>query len=408
MKNIYDERKEDKLLFILDESISTEADCNDVGIFINLYYIDKVDKYIEYINRIQDCIDIYIFTSNHEVYDYLNKLELDREYKIILKENRGRDISALLVAAKKYISQYRYFCFVHDKSPNYKHLTNDIAIWENNLWDNVIASNAYIENVIKLFMDRNELGLLVPSEPYGEYYSCWYGDTWGLAYELTVELADKLKLRADIVKEKPVYTLGTVFWARREALDKLLQYGWRYEDFQDEPLPIDGTLSHAIEHIIGYVAQDAGYKTGTIMTKKYASYLLLNAQEGMRDMFLQLQKREHVFNLHQIRNIDDRERAIKELCDSCEKIYIYGAGNYGVNMAEYLEDKNLQFEGYLVSNGRKNKTQEGGKAVFELDEIANLTDKHDIGIIISVSYEYRAEVEDTLIQNGFSRYIYGY
>lgn len=41
----------------------------------------------------------------------------------------------------------------------------------------------------------------------------------------------------------------------------------------DEPLPYDGTISHAIERIVGFVALDAGYKVGTIMNCQYAAKL---------------------------------------------------------------------------------------------------------------------------------------
>ncbi|WP_353937923.1 rhamnan synthesis F family protein, partial [Parabacteroides goldsteinii] len=35
--------------------------------------------------------------------------------KVIVVENRGRDVSALLVGCAPYISDYKYVCFVHDK-----------------------------------------------------------------------------------------------------------------------------------------------------------------------------------------------------------------------------------------------------------------------------------------------------
>ena len=84
-----------------------------------------------------------------------------------------------------------------------------------------------------------------------------------------------------------------MFWAKTDALKKLFEHGWKYEDFPEEPLPIDGTISHAIERVLGYVAQDAGYKTGVIMTDKIAAQLLVRVQSDMRVMYEQLQRREH-------------------------------------------------------------------------------------------------------------------
>lgn len=40
---------------------------------------------------------------------------LENNVKVILIENRGRDVSALLVGTKDFIMDYDYVCFVHDK-----------------------------------------------------------------------------------------------------------------------------------------------------------------------------------------------------------------------------------------------------------------------------------------------------
>jgi hypothetical protein len=66
---------------------------------------------------------------------------------VILKQNRGRDVSSLLVACKEYVFKYEYLCFIHDKK----------STW----------------------LDEGvDLGLLVPPEPIGKQLSaCKY---WGL------------------------------------------------------------------------------------------------------------------------------------------------------------------------------------------------------------------------------------
>lgn len=322
-----------------------------------------------------------------------------------LKENRGRDISALLVAMRTEILKYDYFCFIHDKSPNQKHLTQDVELWVENLWENTLANESYIYSIMELFEANEKLGVLSPPEPLGEYYSDYYGNTWHDDYENTVELAKKLELNTDIKREKEVFMLGTVFWARTAALRKLLEVEWKYEDFPQEPLPIDGTISHAIEKILGYVAQDAGYHSGTIMTEDYAARLLLNSQAYMRTMFQQLKKREHVFNMHQINNLDEREEQIKKLFQEFSDVYIYGAGNYGLNMYHYLKERDMSPKGFVVSNGQKKQDSLEALPVWEIGKI----EKNDnTAILIAVSYEYRSEVERALTQAGFLNFVYGY
>lgn len=63
---------------------------------------------------------------------------------------------------------------------------------------------------------------------------------------------------------------GSVFWFRVKALAPLFDHGWKHEDFPPEPLPQDGTISHAIERIYPFVAQGAGYYPAQAMSADYA------------------------------------------------------------------------------------------------------------------------------------------
>lgn len=410
LENIYDVRKNEALNFIISEdilyrSLHNKNNTKEICIIVHLHYPETVEQYMKYLNRVSAISDIYIFSSHPKTLERVRELSCNQNIFTKAKENRGRDLSTLLIAAREKILSYQYFCFLHDKSANAEYLADDVKFWVSNLWGNVLASEKYLQNVMSIFETRPDIGLLVPPEPYGEYNSHWYGDTWYQNFELTQKLAEDMALSADIRKEKTVFTLGTVFWARTSALEKLLKKEWHYEDFPDEPLLIDGTISHALERVIGYVAQDAGYKTGTIMTERYAAELLLRVQEDMRILFSQLKKREQVINLHQIKNLDTREKEIREFIRSHEHIYIYGAGDYGNNMASYLSGHGLRFDGFVVSKGHRDIFSLDGIPVYELQEI-DLNE--DNGFVISVSYERRLLVEQILETSGFRQYIYGY
>lgn len=400
-------KREEQILYILDSNKENQVKNKQerVAVVINLYYRDTIDRYINYVRHIPNNIPIYICSSDAFVLESV-KSKLHREnFFCIEKNNRGRDISAFLVAAKDVIKSTDFFCFIHDKSPNATHLREDVEIWIENLWENTLASGNYIQNVIAQFKEDEQLGLLVPPAPYGEFYSDWYGNTWGSGYEVTKELATRLNLCTEISFDAEVRALSTVFWARTNALKKLLDYPWTYEDFPQEPLPADGTLNHAIERILGFVAQDAGYQTATIMTTEYAQNLLLRAQKDMRVMFGQLRKREHVLNLHHIKNLDVWERNLEAFCKAHKYIYVYGAGLYGKNIAEFIADRNWKLCGFVVSGGHKTEPEVLGFPVLEIRE---LTASEEVGVVIGASYEYRAEIRDTLERYGISDYMDGF
>ncbi|MCD7724851.1 MAG: rhamnan synthesis F family protein [Clostridiales bacterium] len=406
MKNIYDIREEENLLFIIDEDRTCEqAITGNAVVIVNLYYPDTVDRYVSYIDHIPVEIPVYVYSSRQEVLDMV-RLKCGRE-KVTYhwKANRGRDISALLVTASEVVSGYEYVCFVHDKMAKDEYLKADIDYWVKNMWDNMLASGAYMKQVLHTFYQNPDLGLLVPPEPYGEYLEWWYDATWAKDFEITRQLADKLHLKADIDLDKPVFTLGTIFWARTEALRKLFEQQWKYEDFQDEPLPRDGTLSHAIERILGFVAQDAGYRTGTVMTSRYASRLLIDAQDFMRNMFYHLKRTFPIYNMHQARNWKQKEAELREFVSCYPRIYLYGAGEYGKRMLEYLSTVQMEVEGFLVSAGKRTEEYVEGVRVWELQE---LVPQNEEGIIIAANYDLQKELEESLRKNGFQNYMFGY
>lgn len=393
-----------KQLFILEQnsmppqSVSEES----IAVIIYLYYLDTIKNYITYIEAVPKDYDIYIVSSNDAVLEKARGFLEKREAVYILKENRGRDISAVLIAAAPVLKKYDRVCFIHDKSANAEYLEEDTAFWIYNLWTNTLGSEAYIRKINQLFDKDKTLGLLAPPEPYGEFLSHWYGDTWFENYDTTRQLAERLKLDVEVTQEEQLTTLSTVFWARTAALKKLMDYPWKYEDFPEEPLPIDGTLNHAIERIFPFVVLDAGFTTGVVMRKQYAEELLLLVQRDMRYMYFLLQERENVSNLHQIRCAGKWVAIAGDFFERHKNIYIYGAGYYGEKLYFFLKNRGVNVTGFIITDGHKKEAEMYGVPIVE---ISGINKELDIGVVIGVSYEYRPEVEETLHRYGIVEYI---
>ena len=84
-----------------------------------------------------------------------------------------------------------------------------------------------------------------------------------LDWDSNQEIAEGLAARMGMKEPLPPFfdfPVGTMFWARTAALKPLfnLKLGW--SDYPEEPLPNDGTILHALERLLPFVAQHAGYR----------------------------------------------------------------------------------------------------------------------------------------------------
>ncbi len=246
-----------------------------LAVVFHAYFPDLIESTYRYINNMPANADVYITTNTPEKKALLEKRFADvkfRRVEVILIENRGRDVSALLVATKDFIMDYDYVCFAHDKKVGQLEFGSVGASFAYHCLENVLSSEGYVQNIIQLFEDNPRLGLLTPMPPIHADYYLTLGNEWGPNYELTESLAKQLDLNVPMSKKiAPIAPLGTMFWFRPCGMKKLFDKDWKYTDFPKEPNGIDGTLLHAIERVYPLVMQDAGYYSAWTFTDFYAS-----------------------------------------------------------------------------------------------------------------------------------------
>lgn len=409
--NLYDQREKQHLYKILPKDryigkqrIEKVLDKKAV-VIANLYYIADTDMYLQYLCKLPKAVDIYIVTSNINVYDYANsKIKKNKwnNITILRKINRGRDISALLVACRDILPKYDYICFVHDKREKLAITKKDGDFWIENLWENTIASTEYLANIFNEFDTSPQLGLLVPPEPAGMYQNAWYKFSWNDCFTLTEKLAEALELNCPLSINKPPITLGTAFWCRYEALKKLFEKEWKYTSFPEEPLPDDGTISHSIERILGYVAQDAGYKTSIVMNNEYAAKLFSLLQVNLQKIFECLYPMYHILSFQDTNRLYNLMERLLKIFDKYQNIYLYGAGKVGMYFLTQLERFDIYPKAFIETECEEGK-QIKNIPVYSIDTI-ELNDND--AIIISVGYKLRSEILQELEKRNIVNYFF--
>lgn len=276
-----------------DQLLQGERTSNvKVALVLHIYFEDQIEKCYEYAKSMPRDADVYITTSSESnrklIYEKVGEL-YPRNVKILMAENRGRDVSALLVVAAPYLQKYDLVCFAHDKKTTQFEPYTIGQSFGYKCLENVLGGPQYVKNIIGTFLDEPRLGMLIPPPPNHAAFYGVLGTEWGSNFELTKEIAQKLNIKSSIRLDKePIAPLGTMFWFRPCALKPLFDKKWKFTDFPKEPNANDGTILHAIERIYGFVAQNQGYYTAWCMNDKFAAIELTNLHFMLREMSMSL------------------------------------------------------------------------------------------------------------------------
>lgn len=246
------------------------------------YYTDLAEYMCRYLLNMPEGADLFIISSREETLDAYKK-ELEEKnasavfgrIRFLMKPNRGRDVAALLVTFAPYLKDYDGFCFVHDKkSPQNPYaLTRDFL---RRSLECCLGSREYSMDLAEALFDENEhCGIMVPPTPYFSLYITLGAEVYEEDVSALKALMERLKLRVPFDRNL-MAPFGTMFWARTDALADLLGYKWKYEDFPEEPMPPDHTVSHAIERVFCLCVQNRGYFPMWAMPESFAELYVNN------------------------------------------------------------------------------------------------------------------------------------
>lgn len=268
------------LHYILPEKYRPGELCHKkVAVISHMYYEDLFAYGLSYLKNIPSHADLYLTTDSQEKKEQLNTLfapVFGQRLHILVVEKRGRELSALLISCREIPAKYDYLCFIHDKKSSQLGLATVGASFRDLLWENMLYNENYIEHILETFENNPWLGMLLPPNvSHGTYFGT-SADYWTICYDKVAQLTQRLKLSAQLDRSKPPMAIGSVFWCRTDAVAPLFEEHWKYEDFPQEPLPDDGSFSHALERLFPYVAQSQGYVSGIVMTTEHAQTEITN------------------------------------------------------------------------------------------------------------------------------------
>lgn len=246
-----------------------------IALAMHLYFMDMLPQSAAFAANLPPQTDVFISTDSEEKKAQIEQafaaLPL-RSVTVLVVENRGRDVAAFLCDLAPLLRGYEYACFMHDKKAIQTKPGSVGASFGYVCIENICKNAAHVRNILTEFEKDPYLGLLCPPFPtHGLYFMNMCSGGWGPNFDNTKRLLKDLKVDVPISGEKsPLAPFGSVFWFRPAALAPLFDHGWTHEDFPPEPLPQDGTVSHAVERCYPFVAQSAGYYPAVVMSSSFA------------------------------------------------------------------------------------------------------------------------------------------
>jgi rhamnosyltransferase len=246
-----------------------------VALCVHMFYTDMLEEILALGDTVPGKYD-FIATTESEEKKQAIEAEARKRGNIanvivrVVEQNRGRDMSSLLITCRDLFLEDRYdlVCRLHTKKT--PHLASSRAGgFKRHMFENLLNSPGYTSNVLDLFQDQPWVGVAVPPIihiSYGTLGHAWYDNK-----TRAQEIARQLQLNVRFDSDTPVGAFGGMYWFRPKALRKLFQHPWKWTDFEPEPYPLDGSLGHALERLITYVAQDARYTTQQIISSHLAA-----------------------------------------------------------------------------------------------------------------------------------------
>jgi lipopolysaccharide biosynthesis protein len=229
----------------------------EIALVIHIYYIDFFyDVILPKLSQLHYHFDLFISTRNKYVESIFSELsQFNSDSLIIVKavKNIGFDIYPFTNIFSIYYSNYQYICKIHSKKSEYdKELYN----WGNYLIDGLIGDDKTLCQILEYFEKNTRLGIIFPDT----YLKVKPMMKWGSNYMITVNLLQKMGLNPSIDVNDLIFPAGSMFWFRPDSLLPLFKLSIKEGEYSPNlKHPRDGTLAHAIERSIIYIAKQRGY-----------------------------------------------------------------------------------------------------------------------------------------------------
>jgi hypothetical protein len=231
-----------------------------VAVVAHIFYPDLWPELADAIDRLDEPFDLFV-TLVRGAADALAPTVRDRWpfAHVIVVDNHGRDILPFLELLRTgVLLRYELICKLHTKRSLWH---EDGEAWRRDLIGGVLGSPEVARGVPAAFRADPTLGLVVADAHLYSGRVLWLGNERHLTrlfkpFGITRAAFDRS------------FAGGSMFWLRAGALRGLAELDLRFDDFECEPLPADGSMAHAVERLVSLLCYREGMtvrRTGDVL-----------------------------------------------------------------------------------------------------------------------------------------------
>jgi hypothetical protein len=221
------------------------------ALHIHAFYVDLLPDILDRLLQNTSQVDIYITVDTAEKLKQIQELLAIRGKEtatVSVRPNQGRDVYPFLLVFEEIKNAYDVIGHVHTKrSPHVKDGSDLVSRWRNLLLGNLLGSEHcrdMLDRVMGHFSAHPDIDIIFPDDPHVI--------GWGKNVEIARDLVSDQAF--DALPKNFDFPVGTMFWARSRYLDSISKLDVHHRFTPREPLPIDGTILHAWERVLGAMA----------------------------------------------------------------------------------------------------------------------------------------------------------
>lgn len=276
--------------------LSPEAAALKVAICFHIFYEDYIVKFAQALDSFPLKVDLLITLTNKK-YVRQAKRKFGKHpcvniLTIRIVPNLGRNFGPLLVEYAAQLKGYDLFCHLHSKKSLYS--GREQTQWADYLLEYLLKDTGVVIRLLNAFAQDDRFGLYYPT-------TFWMMPSWVNHVTMNKTFIEAWHQTLGLAEcdDFLSYPAGGMFWARPQAIRELLDIDYNYEYFPAEPLPNDGSMLHALERVIGTLAERNGYQqlfyypTSAQFTTDQ-SYITMNYQKNTSDLLSTLQQFDYI------------------------------------------------------------------------------------------------------------------